>query len=188
MRSVDYEVTRFGVHDVARLHTYVDQRFQIPPLNTHGTSWSWFTPPHRYCGATGQCGACESPAHRRNRGGFGTPQNPASASEIREEPRSGPFIGSGVCHDPFTGRFKGTLRELQCTDLAVVPRDTDGGTSVKVPGAEMQGVLRKNAEAFLAPAILVCVWDLPNKDSCEEYWPQHRIPAVSKLMRLRKAC
>lgn len=48
------------------------------------------------------------------------------------------------------------LRELQCTDLAVVRRDTQGNTSVKGPGAEMQGVLRKNAEAFLAPAVLVC--------------------------------
>lgn len=48
------------------------------------------------------------------------------------------------------------LRELQCTDLAVVRRDTQGSTNVKVPGTEVQGVLRKNAEAFLAPAILVC--------------------------------
>ncbi|GAA3299286.1 ATP-dependent nuclease [Glutamicibacter nicotianae] len=48
------------------------------------------------------------------------------------------------------------LRELQSTELAVIRRNTTGMTEANIPGSEMQGVLRKNAEAFLAPAVLVC--------------------------------
>lgn len=48
------------------------------------------------------------------------------------------------------------LRELQSTELAVIRRNEHGITEAKIPGKEMQGVLRKNAEAFLSPAVLVC--------------------------------
>lgn len=48
------------------------------------------------------------------------------------------------------------LRELQSTELAVIRRNEHGAAETKIPGEEMQGVLRKNAEAFLAPAVLVC--------------------------------
>lgn len=48
------------------------------------------------------------------------------------------------------------LRELYYNELAVVRTESSAKTIIRIPEIEMQGVLRKNAEAFLAPSVLVC--------------------------------
>jgi putative ATP-dependent endonuclease of OLD family len=48
------------------------------------------------------------------------------------------------------------LRELKHSDLAVVRSEPLHRTSAIVPGVTFQGALRKNAEAFLAPSVLIC--------------------------------
>ncbi|MFE4229963.1 ATP-dependent endonuclease [Arthrobacter sp. NPDC056886] len=47
------------------------------------------------------------------------------------------------------------LRELKHSNLAVV-RNEPHRTQAVVPGSAFQGALRKNAEAFLAPFVLIC--------------------------------
>lgn len=48
------------------------------------------------------------------------------------------------------------LRELSHSNLAVIRNERPHGTRAVVPDATFQGALRKNAEAFLAPSVLIC--------------------------------
>ncbi|WP_426990794.1 ATP-dependent nuclease [Pseudarthrobacter sp. Y6] len=48
------------------------------------------------------------------------------------------------------------LRELNHSNLTVIRREPSGRTRAIIPSPTFQGVLRKNAEAFLGPNVLVC--------------------------------
>lgn len=48
------------------------------------------------------------------------------------------------------------LRELDYSNLNVIRKDQKGHTRATTPGPAFQGALRKNAESFLAPNVLIC--------------------------------
>lgn len=64
--------------------------------------------------------------------------------------------GSNLAQVFLTTHSPVVLRELRYSNLAIIRKQPQSDTRVLVPSENFQGALRKNAEAFLAPSVLVC--------------------------------